>query len=115
VSLASPNRRLSEHDARWRITQNRATWEYDCERDDLRNVIEDRRRLMLRTSSPPRRSLVEDVAPIGKSGFCALAGPLRQVRWSDKFKTDNIDKYDGSSNPEKFIQVYQTVNEAARE
>jgi hypothetical protein len=51
---------------------------------------------------------------VGKSGFCALAGPLRQVRWSDKFKTGNIDKYDGSSNPEEFIHVYQTVIEAAR-
>jgi hypothetical protein len=48
-----------------------------------------------------------------RSGFCALAGSLGQVWWSDKFKTGNIDRYDGSSNPEKFIQVYQTVIEAA--
>jgi hypothetical protein len=49
---------------------------------------------------------------MGKSGFRALAGPLRQVRWPDKFKTGNIDRYDDSSNPEEFIQVYQTVIEA---
>jgi hypothetical protein len=62
---------------------------------------------------------------MGKSEFCALVGPLRQVRWLDKFKTSNIDWYDGSSNPEEFIhwydgssnpeefiQVYQTVIEA---
>jgi hypothetical protein len=24
----------------------------------------------------------------------------------DKFKADNIDRYDGSSNPKEFIQVY---------
>jgi hypothetical protein len=36
---------------------------------------------------------------------------LRQVAWSDKFKP--IDKYNGSSNPEEFIQVYHTVIEAA--
>jgi hypothetical protein len=48
---------------------------------------------------------------MGRSGFRALAGPLRQVRWSDKFKTGNIDRYDGSSNPEEFIQMYQTVIE----
>jgi hypothetical protein len=54
---------------------------------------------------------VEDVA--GKSGFHALAGPLWQVRWPDKFKTGNIDRYDGSRNPEEFIKVYQTVIEAA--
>jgi hypothetical protein len=83
------------------------------ERDDLHNVVEDRRRLRLRMLSPPRRSIVEDVAPMGKSGFCALAEPLKQVRWLDKFKTCNIDRYDGSSNPEEFIQVYQTVIEAA--
>jgi hypothetical protein len=51
---------------------------------------------------------------MGRSGFRALEGPLRQVRWPDKFKTVNIDRYDGSSNPEEFIQVYQTVIEAIR-
>jgi hypothetical protein len=54
---------------------------------------------------------VEDVTPVEKSGFRALSGLLRQVRWPDKFKTDNIDQYDGSNNPEEFIQVYQTVIE----
>jgi hypothetical protein len=49
---------------------------------------------------------------MGKGGFCALTRPLRQVRWPDKFKTGNIDQYDGSSNPEEFIQVCQTVIEA---
>jgi hypothetical protein len=52
---------------------------------------------------------------MGRSGFRVLAGPLRQVRWPDKFKTGNIDQYDGSSNPEEFIQVYQIVIEAAEE
>jgi hypothetical protein len=114
VPLASPNCRLSKHDARQRITQNCATREYDRERDDLHNVIEDRRCLRLRIPSPPRRSLVEDIAPVGRSGFYALAGPLRQVRWPNKFKTGNIDKYDDSSNPKEFIQVYQPIIEAVR-
>jgi hypothetical protein len=42
-------------------------------------------------------------------------GPLREVRWSAKFKAGHIDQYDGSSNPEKFIQVYQTIIEAVGE
>jgi hypothetical protein len=42
-------------------------------------------------------------------------GPLKQVWRADKFKTGNIDRYDGSNNPEEFIQVYQTVIEAAGE
>jgi hypothetical protein len=50
---------------------------------------------------------------MGRSGFRALVGPLRQVRWPDKFKTGNINWYDGSNNPKEFIQVYQTVIEAA--
>jgi hypothetical protein len=103
ASSASPNHRLSEHDAQWRITQSRAAREYDRERDDLCNVIEDRRRLRRKTPSPPRQSLAEDVAPMGRSEFCALAGPLKQVRWLDKFKTGNINRYDGSSNPKEFI------------
>jgi hypothetical protein len=49
---------------------------------------------------------------MGKSGLCALAGPPKQVRWPDKFKTGNIDRYNSSSNPEEFIQMYQTVIEA---
>jgi hypothetical protein len=47
-----------------------------------------------------------------RSGFRTLAGPLREARWPTKFKASHIDKYDGSSNPEEFIQVYQTVIEA---
>jgi hypothetical protein len=50
-----------------------------------------------------------------RSGFRTLAGPLREVRWPTKFKAGHIDKYDGSSNPEEFIQVYQTVIEAVGE
>jgi hypothetical protein len=49
----SPNHRLFDLDARRRITQNHTMWEYGRERDDLHNVIEDQRRLKLRTPSPP--------------------------------------------------------------
>jgi hypothetical protein len=74
VSSTSPNRHLSEHDTRWRITQNRATREYDREQDDLRNVLEDRRRPKRKTLSPPQRSLAEDVALMEGSGLRALVG-----------------------------------------
>jgi hypothetical protein len=40
------------------------------------------------------------------SGFRALVGPLREVKWSAKFKACHIDQYDSFSNPEEFIQVY---------
>jgi hypothetical protein len=48
----------------------------------------------------------------GRSEFHALAGPLGEVRWSTKFKAGHIDQYDGSTNLEEFIQVYQIVIEA---
>jgi hypothetical protein len=87
--------------------------EYDRNRDDLRNVIEDQRRIRDRTSSPPQRFLAMGVTPIGRSGFHALARPLREVRWLAKFKPCHINQYDGSSNHEEFIQFYQTIIEAA--
>jgi hypothetical protein len=58
ASSFSPNRRLAGNDARRHITQNRNVREYGRDRDDLRNVIEDRRRFQDRTPSPPRRQLV---------------------------------------------------------
>jgi hypothetical protein len=33
-------------------------------------------------------------------------GPLREVRWLAKFRAGHSDRYDDSSNPEEFIQVY---------
>jgi hypothetical protein len=63
--------------------------------------------------TPPRRSLARDIIPSGRGGFRALAAPLRQVVWPEKFKARHINKYDGFSNPEEFIQVYHTVIEVA--
>jgi hypothetical protein len=51
--------------------------------------------------------------PIREGDFYALATLLRQVVWLEKFKARHIDKYDGSSNPKEFIQVYHMVIEAA--
>jgi hypothetical protein len=41
-----------------------------------------------------------------------MAPSLRQVVWPKKFKAGHIDKYDGSNNPEEFIQYYHIVIEA---
>jgi hypothetical protein len=72
TSTTSPNCRRTEQDARRRITQSRVAREYGRERDDLRNVIEDWRRLRCRTPSSPQWFLTEDVVPTGRSGFRAL-------------------------------------------
>jgi hypothetical protein len=85
---------------RRRITQNHNVREYGRDQDDLRNVIEDQRRFQDRTPSPPRQKLVRGVTPTGRSGFRALAGPLRDVQWPAKFKAGHIDQYDETSNLE---------------
>jgi hypothetical protein len=53
ASTASPNWYLAEDDVRRHITQNCNAREYDRNRDDLCNVIEDQRHLRDRTPSPP--------------------------------------------------------------
>jgi hypothetical protein len=55
ASSFSPNQCLAGNDVQRRITQNRNVREYSCDRDDLRNVIEDQRRFQDRTPSSPRR------------------------------------------------------------
>jgi hypothetical protein len=55
---------------------------------------------------------VRDVTPSGRGSFHALTSSLRQVVWPEKFKAEHIDKYDGCSNPEEFIQVYHTIIKA---
>jgi hypothetical protein len=54
MSSARTNWHLAENDAHRCITQNDNTWEYGHNQDDLRNIIEDRRHIRDRTSSPPQ-------------------------------------------------------------
>jgi hypothetical protein len=66
ASLFSGNKHLADNDARWRITQNRRLRECSRDRDDLCNIIEDRRCLKERSPTPTRHSLVRDATPIGR-------------------------------------------------
>jgi hypothetical protein len=113
AAAANGNRHLADNDTHRQITQNRRLREYGRDRDDLRNIIDDRRRNRARTLTPPRCSPEWAATPAGRGGFHALAPSLRQVNWPDKFKPESIDRYDGSSNPKEFIQLYHTAIEAA--
>jgi hypothetical protein len=85
-SLTSGNCRLADNDVwRW-ITQNHELRESGHDRDDLRNIIKDQRRLRARSPTPPRQSLTRDIIPSGRGDFRALTALLRQVRWPEKFK-----------------------------
>ena len=59
---------------------------------------------------PPR----PEAGPPGPGAGCrAFTHDLRRVCWPDKFRSAPIEKYDGSDNPEEFLQIYTTVLEAA--
>jgi hypothetical protein len=62
-----------------RITQNHRMREYIHDRDDLCNIIDDRRCLRVKSPTPPWRSPARDITPLGRGSFCALAPSLRQV------------------------------------
>jgi hypothetical protein len=94
ASSLSDNYRLIDNDMRRSITLNRQLWECGSDRDNLLNIINDRRHLRARSPTPPWCSPVRDVIPSGRDGFCALAPTLRQVVWPEKFKAGHIKKYD---------------------
>jgi hypothetical protein len=52
-------------------------------------------------------------APVSGVGCAALADHLRAVAWPSKFRPHLPKKYDGSSNPSEFLQVYITAITAA--
>jgi hypothetical protein len=52
-------------------------------------------------------------APVAGVGCAALADHLRAVAWPFKFRPHLPEKYDGSTNPSEFLQVYITAITAA--
>jgi hypothetical protein len=51
--------------------------------------------------------------PLAGMGCAALADHLRAASWSSKFRPHLLEKYDGTSNPSEFLQVYVTAITAA--
>jgi hypothetical protein len=51
--------------------------------------------------------------PLAGVGCAALADHLRAASWPPKFRLHLPEKYDGTSNPSKFLQVYVTAITAA--
>jgi hypothetical protein len=52
-------------------------------------------------------------APVSGVGCAVLADHLCAVAWPSKFRPHLLEKYDGSSNPSEFLQVYITAITAA--
>jgi hypothetical protein len=51
--------------------------------------------------------------PLTGVGCAALAGHLRAASWPPKFRPHLPEKYDGTTNPSEFLQVYVTAITAA--
>jgi hypothetical protein len=51
--------------------------------------------------------------PLAGVGYAALADHLRVASWTSKFRPHLPEKYDGTSNPSEFLQVYVTAITAA--
>jgi hypothetical protein len=51
--------------------------------------------------------------PLAGVGCAALADHLRAATWPSKFRPHLLEKYDGTSNPSEFLQVYVTAITAA--
>jgi hypothetical protein len=51
--------------------------------------------------------------PLAGVGCAALADHLRAASWPPKFRPHLLEKYDGTSNPLEFLQVYVTAITAA--
>ena len=61
----------------------------------------------------PRDARIQAGVPLVGVGCAALADHLRAATWPPKFRPHLPEKYDGTSNPSEFLQVYVTAITAA--
>jgi len=62
---------------------------------------------------PPVNAWIQLGASVAAVGCAALAEHLRAVAWPSKFRPHLPEKYDGTTNPSEFLQVYVTAITAA--
>jgi hypothetical protein len=113
VSLERPddlraelNRRRTGEDAR--ISLERA-------REHKQNIEGHNLDLDFTTVAPqtPRGARIQAGVPLGGVGCAALADHLRTTTWTSKFRPHLPEKYDVTSNPSEFLQVYVIAITAA--
>jgi hypothetical protein len=61
----------------------------------------------------PRGARIQAGVPLAGLGCAALADHLYAATWPSKFRPHLPEKYDGTSNPSEFLQVYVTAITAA--
>nr|ABA97656.1 retrotransposon protein, putative, Ty3-gypsy subclass [Oryza sativa Japonica Group] len=65
------------------------------------------------TDRHPRRTHDRRQPTAPNAGCRAFGRSLRDVRWPERFRPGAIEKYDGSTDLEEFLQVYSTILYAA--
>jgi hypothetical protein len=103
---AELNRRRASEDAR--VSLERARERQQNFED--RNLDQDFAAVAPQT---PRGARIQAGVPLVGVGCVALADHLRAMTWPPKFWPHLSEKYDGTSNPSKFLQVYVTAITAA--
>jgi hypothetical protein len=61
----------------------------------------------------PTGARIQAGVPLAGVGYAALADHLRAATWPSKFRPHLPEKYDNTSNPSEFLQVYVTAITAA--
>ena len=99
---AELNRRRAGEDARISVERAR---EHRLNIEG-RNINAD---LDVAAPKPPVNARIQAGTPVVGVGCAALAEHLRAVAWPSKFRPHLLEKYDGTTNPSEFLQVYVTA------
>ena len=99
---AELNRRRTGEDARISLERARE----HCQNIEGRNLDQD---FAAAAPQTPMGTWSQAGVPLVGVGCAALADHLRAASWPPKFRPHLSEKYDGTSNPSKFLQVYVTA------
>jgi hypothetical protein len=103
---AKLNRRRAGEDARISLERTR-----ECRQNfEGRNLDQD---FVAVAPQDPMGTRSQAGVPLASVGCAALADHLRAASWPPKFRPHLPKKYDGTSNPSEFLQVYVTAITAA--
>jgi hypothetical protein len=113
VSLERPDDLRAEHNRRHTGEDARVSLERARERRqniEGHNLDYD---FTVVTPQTPTGAWIQAGVPLAGVGCAALADHLRAATWPSKFRPHLPEKYDGTSNPSEFLQVYVTAITAA--
>jgi hypothetical protein len=103
---AELDRRCAGEDARVTLERAREC----CQNIEGRNLDQD---FAVAAPQTPMGTRSQVGVPLAGVGYVALVDHLRAASWPPKFWPHLPEKYDGTSNPSEFLQVYVTAITAA--